>query len=165
MDFWRKRVRRQRLRLGVNSVIRPLYHRACWTFAVLLVMPAHASTQVIPDSIAGCYQMTIDGQLEYELPPQQFTLMSEMGANGFEADDYLIRPVTASPGGRYRWAYWHPMGQDSVLMIWTTGFTVTSVHVEARGDTLHGRIVQRDDVIIEGERDPEARVIVVRSQC
>ncbi len=122
-------------------------------------------TQVIPDSIAGCYQMTIDGQLEYELPPQQFTLMSEMGADVFEADNYLIRPVTASPGGRYRWAYWRPLGQDSVLMIWTTGFTVTSVHVEARGDTLHGRIIQRDDVVIAGERDPEARVTVVRSQC
>ncbi len=122
-------------------------------------------TQVIPDSIAGCYQMTIDGQLEYELPPQQFTLMSEMGADAFEAGDYLIRPVTASPGGRYRWAYWRPLGQDSVLMIWTTGFTVTSVHVEARGDTLHGRIIQRDDVVIAGERDPEARVTVVRSQC
>ena len=131
----------------------------------MLTVPTAAWGQVTPDSVVGCYEMTIDGHLEYELPPRHFSLSSQQGTDDFERNNYIIRPVRASSSGHYEWALWRPLGRDSVLMVWTSGFEVTRLRVVVRGDTLRGKIVQSDDVIIEGERNPEANVLVVRTEC
>ena len=89
-----------------------------------------AETQVAA-SFAGCYELRLGRwwpwgfgkENAYVTPPSRIQLITERGAQGFEQDGYLIRPMKSPTTGRGGPSYWQVKSDEKIDLIWTDGFT------------------------------------------
>jgi hypothetical protein len=121
----------------------------------------------------GCYRLILGpwsgplpptGIPEAHTPPPRFRLDSTLlmrRGNGALA----VEPAELWSGSRMA-AAWRPLSNDSVSIVWSTGFVGVSLRMEAHGDTLRGRATTFHDAHVLGEPpDPSASVEAIREAC
>jgi len=140
----------------------------------LLVVPfgAIASPSLAQDmQWVGCYEVERGGwdrarvgedRSQFE-PPRFIRLHSEFAESRLAAGRWLVEPAMVS----YRHApgSWAPLADDSLSIIWTTGFTGASMRLAMSGDSLLGTVTAFSDDKIAGVPDPSAPVVLRPRRC
>jgi len=106
-------------------------------------------------SFAGCYELRLGRwwpwgfgkENGYVTPPSLVQLIAERGAQGFEQDGYLIRPMKSPTTGRGGPSYWHVKSDEKIDLIWTDGFTGVTLEMEKHGNELSGRAHPHFDAV------------------
>jgi hypothetical protein len=127
--------------------------------AITLAVPPRSSGQTLvsgqtlgatPSSeFAGCYELTLGrwwpwsfgGDTILVTPPRRIRLLLARGAEGFEKDRLLIRPLSDIKGSapsRGGPSYWQPKSDTQVDLEWNDGFTGVTLNLEKQGKELHG---------------------------
>lgn len=142
------------------------------TLSLVLVCASGVAAQVSEagQSLSGCFKVEV-GQWDKQRSPslqRQFTLpdtikiLKTRGEKRFEKGQLLLRPFRPNVT-RQDWAYWSPQRKDSVRLVWTTGFVVTEVRAQIRGDSLVGMAEGSNDV--GGAPRPKAPFRATRTEC
>jgi hypothetical protein len=101
-----------------------------------------------PEAISGCYELgalnwrpdlRLGEDAEFITPPRRIEILAEHGTKGFEQNGYLVRPAPGVPRSIHRGSYWVPKGPNAVEVVWTTGFSGLSMHLNLEGETLRGK--------------------------
>jgi hypothetical protein len=106
-------------------------------------------------SFAGCYELRLGRwwpwgfgkENAYVTPPSRIQLITERGAQGFEQDGYLIRPMKSPMTGRGGPSYWQVKSDEKIDLIWTDGFTGVTLEMEKHGNELSGRAHPHFDAV------------------
>jgi hypothetical protein len=122
---------------------------------------------------AGCYTVTrvrwsagVDSARvsTAQTPPSTFRLdtltVAARGGTGF-----VVIPTNLVASTRTLTA-WQPLPNDSVRVVWSTGFVGVALRLGARGDTLTGHVTTfHDDISTDDPPNPSAEIIAIRVRC
>ena len=115
--------------------------------------------------IAGCYELSIEGQLPFAMPPRQVELLVEMGTELLEQGRRLVRPKGGpTDGAYYQYSSWRLLRSETVEVVWTTGYVKTVLNLVVSQDSLWGEAVQSTDVK-DGLPLPRAPAVLRRIAC
>lgn len=70
-------------------------------------------------------------------PPSRIRLDTTRGQDF--GDGFLITTPSVAMPSKHRFAFWKPVGQDSLAMSWSTGFSGFSLRARITPDGLRGR--------------------------
>lgn len=132
---------------------------------------ASHSIRISPEAIQGCYEV---GKLEWHpkfegddavfiTPPERIQLLAERGTQGFEKDQYLVRPAPGFPKSIHRYSYWRPKRPHSLEIVWSTGLSGLRMSLKVDRDTLKGKARTFWDFPSWGA--PSARVLAHKVDC
>jgi len=122
-------------------------------------------------AVAGCWavsmapwrpKMAIDADSIYSTPPARIELQTSRGTRMFEDRGWLVRPAPGVAPSIHGFAYFQPLGGDSIRIAWSTGFSGLTMRLVARQDTLRGTAQTFWDF---GRRPQTADVLLVRVPC
>ena len=103
---------------------------------------------VKPENIQGCYELTlsewrpklnIGEDAEFISPPHRVQLFAERGTKGWEAEGYIVRPAPGVAASIHRGSYWLPKKDQSIEIVWTTGFSGLAMGLKLENGELHGK--------------------------
>lgn len=129
--------------------------------SILAAVPTAAQPQ--QGRFAGCYDVAIgpwtpDGRIGpnslYTSPPPRIRLDSLPSPDDAGRDVLKVHPAPGSPPSIHRFATWQVVGGDSVLIVFTTGFSGFLMRLAPRGRDLHGRAQSTWDFTRERETAP-----------
>jgi len=138
---------------------------------VVLALGAVAMPVSAQDSRwVGCYEVdrgawtwtrADEDSTQFEVPAV-IRLSAETTDSPRTINPWLVEPAVVS----YRLApgSWAPLGEDSVSIVWSTGFTGPSMRVGVSGDSLLGTVTAFSDNRI-GVPDPSASVVLRPRTC
>ena len=120
-----------------------LRHRAgLLLIAVLAAAACEDSTEPLP-TLNGCYDLVLGtwrpAPEQYIEPPTRVENKPEIGDNGLETGRTVVRAAAGSTPNHYRWSWWQSVGSDSVVVVFSTGFTGLRFDLNRAGTTLTGR--------------------------
>lgn len=96
--------------------------------------------------LSGCWTVTLGAYAPamdlgadsgYSRPPKRIDLDSVRGSR-LASYGWTIRPSLGIPTSIDESSYFNPIGADSVLLIWTTGFSGLKIRAAIGNDTLRG---------------------------
>jgi hypothetical protein len=103
--------------------------------------------QLTPESVQGCYQLdmtpwTPDLKLgedaKFVTPPKRIRLSLERGTKGFETEGFILRPASGEKPSIHGSSYWKPDRSDSIILVWTTGFSGLGIRLHLEDGKLRG---------------------------
>lgn len=119
--------------------------------------------------LAGCYVARLGPwsgpprPSEAQTPPSEFEL-DTLPVQRRGESRLTVRPMRLAQYSRI--AYWTPRGDDSVAIVWSTGFVGVKLQLVVRQDSLIGGATTFHDFHPIGEPpDPTALVVAVRRAC
>lgn len=97
------------------------------------------------------------------LPPPRIELTDAHVSSRGETDEgpYRHRPAPGSLPSPHALTHWGRVAEDSIRVVWSTGYIGTAGRFEQKGDTLHGRLRTFTDVIPHQKHRTEARLVRV----
>lgn len=130
---------------------------SCAVAAILTGLGSRQEAQIVlPGWAFGCWELELgetwvpdfserENDIESRTPPQRFNLSEfpECLGEGW----FRILPVRGTPPTTHPFAYWEPIGQDSVKLVWAGFFGGVYLRLEVRGDGLYGRAYTYDDLV------------------
>lgn len=143
----------------------------CALFSSSQVKPKDEPQHVKPESIQGCYELTLSAwrpnlklqrDAEFITPPRRIQLFAEQGKEGWEANGYIVKAAPGVKPSIHRGSYWLPKSSRSIKIVWTTGFSGLSMVLTVDGRDLRGTAESFWDFT----REPQtADVIARRVEC
>lgn len=125
-----------------------------------------------PEAVQGCYELTLspwfpDLKLgedeEFITPPRRIQLFARKGAEGSEAEGYIVRPAPGTKASIHRGAYWLPRGPKTLEIVWTTGFSGLTMQLKTSdAEVLRGKAATFWDF---SRKKQTADVVAQRVDC
>ncbi|HSM08461.1 MAG TPA: hypothetical protein VLA33_05530 [Gemmatimonadota bacterium] len=146
--------------------------RCGWALALALCA-ACAARQDVAEGIEGCYALEL-GEWNpprqavdepFQTPPAVFELLDSLGTESFEEGQRLVRPKIEPGDFRGGSASWRWLSEDSVRVVWTTGFVMVDLELEVLGDRLEGVATARTDAVVPGAAWPTTSATATRKIC
>lgn len=132
----------------------------------------HDDRLLKPEAIQGCYELTLspwfpDLKLgedeEFITPPHRIQLFATKGAEGQEAQGYLVRPAPGIQPSVHRESYWLPKGPKTLEIVWTTGLSGLTMQLKTTdAETLRGKAATFWDF---NRKKQTADVVAQRVDC
>lgn len=120
------------------------------TLSIIVVLALGAAGTGFAQSVdvAGCYDLeigawspTIDLGVDtlYVAPPPRIQMGTEPGFGlGGRAQGMLLEPAPGALPSVHRYSWWEEIGEDSVHLIWTTGYSGLRMRLGVQGRVLRG---------------------------
>lgn len=96
----------------------------------------------------GRWRPTLDASA---VPPRRVQLDTAHQARGAAGSSHPLHHEPSS-GAEWRFAGWRPLQGDSITLFWGTGFSGVELTLGVEGDSLAGRGIWTDDIIITDAR-------------
>lgn len=126
----------------------------------------------VSEGIAGCYELELGtwdvpetSSAVHLEPPPEFVLLDSLGDRGFERGQRLARPTLAAPGAQNSYAFWAPLGRDSVRVVWTNGYVGVRLHVAPTARGLEGVARAFSDAAPDSGEWPKAAAAAEPTDC
>ena len=103
--------------------------------------------QGVVQRVQGCWALTrgpwwpplpIGEDSIFSALPRRIELQNRRGTGVFEKEGWLVRPASGQPSSVHTYSYFAPLGQDTVEIVWTTGFSGLTMRLGVTRDTLRG---------------------------
>lgn len=100
------------------------------------------------ENIQGCYELTLSPwqpnlrlgeDSQFITPPHRVLLVAERGTQGWEKDGYIVKPAPGVQPSIHRGSYWLLRNEQSIEIVWTTGFSGLSMDLKVEGDVMRGK--------------------------
>lgn len=163
---------RARIRVTVGQC-RAVIQRSEAACILFVVMAAVTATPSVAQDLRwiGCYEVergawnwtgALQDSSQFE-PPEFIRLLEEVAESRRTPNRWLVEPEMVpyrpAPGS------WAPVAEDSLSIVWTTGYTGVSMRLAASGDSLVGTMTGVTDERFIGVPHSSAPVVLRPRAC
>jgi hypothetical protein len=147
--------------------------KRCGWLVGLALCAACAARQDVAEGIEGCYALELGewnpprqpGDEPFQTPPAVFELLDSLGTEAFEEGQRLVRPRIEPGDFRGGNASWRWLGEDSIRVVWTTGFVMVDLELGLGTGRLEGVATARTDAVVPGAAWPTTSATATRTTC